>query len=127
MKKALTLVLGLCLCFAIGCSQNPKPVTGAANQFDSDSYLALDTTDNVIQSTKSALAANSFPAAIAGGVKTALNDLITAYDIANATYRAYHAAALAGVDTVQQRDNVTATLNTVGQKTTVLVTAKGGN
>jgi len=110
----------------LGCSQNPKPVTGAVNQFDSDSYLTLLTTDNVIQSTKQALVAGSFPASIAGNVKTALNGLITAYDVADTAYLAYHTAALSGTATAQQQAAVKSGLNNVSAATTTLLTAKGG-
>ena len=124
MKLLATMVICAVL---TGCSQNPKPVVGAANQFDSDSYLTLVTADSVIQQTKAALAANSFPASIVGNVKTALNGLITAYDVADTTYIAYHTAALAGTATPQQQAAVTSSLTSVQAATTTLVTAKGGN
>jgi hypothetical protein len=121
-------LLGMLLLCAVlaGCSANPKPVTGSANQFDSDSYLALLTTDNVIQSTKAALAAGSFPVSVAPTVKTALNALIKAYDVADPVYITYHNAALAGSSTPAQQAAVTSALANVNTATATLVSAKGG-
>lgn len=125
MKKLLAPLL-LCLVLA-GCSQNPKPVVGAANQFDSDSYLTLVTADSTIQATKAALTAGSFPANVADGIKVALNGLITAYDVANPTYIAYHNAALAGQATAQQQQAVQSQISSVQSATVALTTAKAGN
>jgi hypothetical protein len=126
----MKLKLGtLCLLLALaGCSTSATkaPIPGSANQFDSSSYLTLVTTDSVIQSTKQGLAAGSFPASIAGNVKSSLNVLITAYDTANLSYRAYHAAAMAGTATTAQQNDVATKLGIVQTATTTLVTAKAG-
>ena len=124
MKAILAIVLCVGL---LGCSQNPKPVTGAANLFDSGTYLTLVTTDNIIQSTKAALAAGSFPASVVGNVKTALNNLITAYDAADAVYITYHTAALSGTSTAAQQAAVTSAVGNVQASTTLLIAAKAGN
>src|SRR6266849_2086336 len=110
------VVITLCL-IMVACSQNPKPVVGSANQFDSDTYLTLVTTDTLIQATKTQLANGAFPAKIAGNVKTALNDLITAYDAANIAWLAYHTAALAGTASPVQLNTVNGTINNVNQST----------
>src|ERR1700676_2926447 len=98
MKRLLPSLL-IALSMTVGCAMNPKPVTGSANQFDSDTYLALATADSVIQTTKADLTNGTFPVNIAGNVKTALNNLIKSYDVADKVYLAYHAAAIAGTVT----------------------------
>ena len=123
MKKLMAIVLlGVVLA---GCAAK-KPVVGSANQFDSDSYLTLVTADSVIQQTKASLTANAFPASVVPAVTAALNGLITAYDVANPVYVAYHNAALAGQATAAQQSAVTSSLGAVSTATTALVTAKGG-
>lgn len=119
-------LLTLTLCIALlGCAAK-KPIVGAANQFDSDSYLVLVTTDTVIQSSKAALAANSFPASIVPAVKSALNNLIATYDGADTVYLAYHTSALAGTATPAQQSTVSAALSAMQTATTNLVTVQGG-
>lgn len=126
MKKLIAiLALSLVLVVASGCMN--KPVVGSANQFDSNSYLTLVTADSTIQATKAALTAGQFPVNIVGNVKTALNALITAYDVANPAYIAYHNAAIAGQATPAQQQAVTSQLAAVQSATATLVTAKGGN
>jgi hypothetical protein len=117
--------------------------SGTANTFDSGTYDALLTTDSVIQSTKTALAQGQFPASILGNVKTALNDLIAAYDAADLAYcgvpvagtttgtlscapGSYHAAAMAGTATPAQQAAVQADVNAVTTATAALTSAKGG-
>jgi|HubBroStandDraft_1064217.scaffolds.fasta_scaffold03153_12 hypothetical protein len=120
---ALALVLLL-----MGCAKNTStPIPGAANTFDSQSYLSLVTADSVIETTKADLAAGKFPASIAGNVKTALNALIQSYDVANPVYVAYHNAALAGTATTAQQTAVTTALSDVTAKTSALTSAKGAN
>lgn len=97
---------------------------GAANKFDSDSYDAVLVTHNLIETTKTDLANNAFPAAIAGNVKTALNDLIKAYDIADTAYTTYHAAALAGTATSAQQSALTNDLAALNTQTAALTAAK---
>ncbi len=124
MKCKFAPVVVLCLVLA-ACSH--KVVVGAANQFDSNSYLTLVTADSVIQQTKADLAAGTFPANIATTVKASLNGLIEAYDVANPIYIAYHTAALAGQATPAQQAAVTSSLASVNSATTALITAKGAN
>jgi hypothetical protein len=97
---------------------------GSANKFDSDAYDAVLVAHSVIETTKTDLANNAFPASIAGNVKTALNDLITGYNVADTAYKTYHSAALAGTATTAQSDAVTAALNDVNAKTAALTAAK---
>ncbi len=132
MKRIIpTLFLFLC-----GCAAHPIH-PGTANAFDSGAYDTLSVADNVIQSTKLDLAANKFPASIAGNVKTALNGLINAYDIAETFYcgapvgtscspNSYHALAMAGTATPAQNTQLTNDLNSVNTATTQLSTAKAG-
>jgi hypothetical protein len=120
------IVAVVVLCMLItACSANPKPVVGSANQFDSDTYLTLVTTDTLIQATKAQLATGAFPVNIAGNVKTALNDLITAYDAANTAWLAYHTSALAGQATQAQINVVNGTINNVNVATVQLTSVKG--
>jgi|SRR6267154_580806 len=123
MKRIIAL---LALSLMLGCSQNPKPVVGAANQFDSDTYLTLVTTDSVIQNTKAALTANQFPANVVTNVRAALNRLIDAYDAADTVYIVYHNAALAGQSTPAQQAAVNTAVGNVQGATTMLVAAKAG-
>lgn len=97
---------------------------GAANKFDSDSYDAVLVTHNLIETTKTDLANNAFPAAIAGNVKTALNDLIKAYDIADTAYTTFHQAALAGTSTPAQQAALTNDLAALNTQTAALTAAK---
>lgn len=101
------------------------PIPGAANTFDSSSYLVLVTTDSLIQTTKQDLAVGAFPGAILGNVKTALNALIQAYNVCDIAYQAYHTAALAGQATAAQQAAVTDGLNKMQTATANLTTVKG--
>jgi hypothetical protein len=129
-RKRLQLALILCVLLGtVGCgTQAAKaPIPGSVNQFDSDTYLALVTAYNVIEGTKSALANNQFPVSIAGNVKTALNDLVKAYNAADASYQFYHSAALAGTATPAQQTTVSGNMAQVQFSTTNLTTVKGGH
>jgi hypothetical protein len=123
MKKIATLILSMAM---LGCAAH-KPIVGSANQFDSDTYLTLATTDSVIQATKTALANNQFSPSLTPNVKTALNNLITAYDGADAVFQTYHAAALAGTSTAAQQAAVNSAMGQVQASTTLLISAKAGN
>jgi hypothetical protein len=123
---SIVAIVALCI-FITACSANPKPVVGSANQFDSDTYLTLVTADALIQSTKTQLANGAFPVNIAGNVKTALNDLITAYDVANTAWLAYHTSALAGQSTQAQINVVNGTINNVNVATVQLTSVKGAH
>ena len=117
---------------------------GTANAFDSSTYDTLSLTDNVIQTTKADLAAGKFPVSIAGNVKTALNQVITAYDILDTVYcgtpvagvgtgslqcaaGSYHAAVNAGTATIAQQNVITADVSNVNSATGALASAKAGN
>ena len=119
------LMLVAVLCFSLGCAAK-KPIVGSANQFDSDTYIVLATTDSLIQSTKAALEANSFPPQIVGNVRTALNALITVYNVADKDYRDYHAAAISGTATAAQQAKVASEITSVQSSSATLVTIKGG-
>lgn len=123
MKLAAAL---LCVTFLVGCHAVQAPIPGSANQFDSDTYLSLVTTDSLIQSTKADLANNSFSATIVPSVKKALNDLIAAYDTANTAYVAYHTAAIAGTATTTQQSTVAVDMTAVSNSTSALLLVKGG-
>lgn len=98
---------------------------GAANQFDSVAFDALVVAHSTIESTKADLAANSFPASSAPTIKTALNALISAYDVADTSYQAYHQAAVAGTATAAQANAVTANLGNLSTAVSALSAAKG--
>jgi hypothetical protein len=117
------LVLALALSLSSCSAQKIHP--GSPNAFDSASYDALIATHSVIESTKTDLANNVFPVSIAGNVKTALNDLVAAYNAADTAYQTYHASALAGAATVAQQTALQNALTNMSTKTTTLSTTKG--
>jgi len=119
MKRAI-LIAGLLLA---GCAARPIH-PGSANKFDSDSYDAVLVAHSVIETTKTDLANGAFPASIAGNVKTAINDLIAAYNIADKAWHAYHDAALAGTATTALSTTLTNALADVNTKTSALTSAK---
>ena len=127
MKRKILIEVGLVfvLLVTFGCGARPIH-PGSANQFDSQSYDVVFTAHNVIESTKTSLANNEFPAGIVPNVKKALNDLIAAYNIADQAYLAYHNAAIAGTSTQAQMDAVNASQIGLNTATRSLVTAKGG-
>lgn len=106
-----------------GCAARPIH-PGAANSFDSASYDALIVAHSVIETTKTDLANNAFTASIAPNVKSALNGLIQAYNVADTAYQAYHNAALAGNATPAQQSAVTDGLNQVNSATNLLTLSK---
>jgi hypothetical protein len=120
--KRIALVLGLCLALG-GCAARPLH-PGAANSYDSNAYDALLVAHSVIETTKTDLANNAFPAAISGNIKTALNDLIRGYDVAQTAYTTYHSAAVVGTATPAQSTALTNALNDVNSKTAALTAAK---
>lgn len=123
MKVLQFLVLTICL---TGCAAHANH-PGSANKFDSDSYDAVLVAHNVIETTKTDLASNQFPASIAGNVKDALNKLIQGYNIADTAYKTYHAAALAGQATPAQQSALQAALSDLNNQTAALAAAKGGS
>ena len=129
----------LTIAFLVGCAARVNH-PGTVNSFDSSAYDVLLVTDNVIQTTKADLAANKFPAAISGNVKTALNGLITAYDALDIAYcgmpvtaggalqcapGSYHAAAAAGTATAAQQQAITSDVSQVQNANAALTAAKG--
>lgn len=124
---ALVVALGGLGVVMTGCSkQVHAPIPGSANAFDSDTYLALATIDGTIQGTRAELANNSFSPSVAEYVKKALNDLIASYDVADTTYQAYHAAALAGTATPAMQAEVQANVDKANADAAKVSAAKGG-
>ncbi len=113
---SLTLLLTSCA------AQQIHP--GAVNQFDSTTYDALLITHSVIETTKTDLASGVFSATLSPKVKTAVNELITAYDAADKLYINYHNAAIAGTSTTVQMTNVSNAIQSVNNATTALTNAK---
>jgi hypothetical protein len=120
MKILAALVLAVALGGCAARAVHP----GSANAFDSNSYDAVLVAHSVIETTKTDLANGAFPASIAGNVKTALNGLIAAYDIAQKALTDYHNAALAGTATSAQSTALTNALTDVNAKTQALTSAK---
>jgi hypothetical protein len=130
-------------CFLlVACAAHPIH-PGTANAFDSGAYDTLSVADSVIQSTKADLAANKFPASISGNVKSALNGLIAAYNIADTFYcgapvagvgtgslmcapNSYHSLAMAGTATPAQSTQLQNDINSVSTSTAQLTAAKAG-
>ena len=108
-----------------GCAARPVH-PGSPNQFDSSVYDSLIVTHNVIESTKTDLAANKFPASIAPNVVNALNRLVEAYNIADQEYKNYHALALAGTATPADQTALNSKVTDMTSAVTALSSAKGG-
>lgn len=111
---------------SFGCGKAHAPLVGAVNQFDSDTYLTLVTIDNTIQTTRADLQAGNFPINITANVKTALNALINAYNIANSSYQIYHNEALAGTATQNEQVEVQAKVQSASNSLAILTTTKAG-
>lgn len=125
MKRLyLSPVLAFVLAIAGCAAQQIHP--GAANSFDSSTYDALIVTHSVIETTKVDLASNAFTPTLAPKIKTALNDLIKAYDVADTVYQAYHTAAMAGTATPAQATAVSNAVQSVNNSTSALSAAKAG-
>lgn len=128
--KRLSLLLALPLLWtALACSKHAAqaPVPGSASNFDSQSYLTLVAADSVIETTRNDLNADKFPASIAPDIKTALNTLITVYNVADASYLTYHAAAMTNTATAAQAADLSQKLNTLSAAQTNLTAVKGRN
>ncbi len=92
MKTSIaSLVIALSL--AAGCSA-PVQHPGAVSTFDSTTYDALTVAQAAIEQAKT-----SFGPTPSATIKTLLNNAITAYNVAEAAYMAYHQAAVAGTAT----------------------------
>lgn len=88
----LTFCLILCLgCGAVNAPTPPTapPISGAVNQFDSDTYRALATAHAFAQQ------AASDPSTVNSTTKTILNQFIADINVADALYSAWHTAAVA--------------------------------
>lgn len=126
--KFLAVVLSLGL--MAGCSLThpvQAPIPGAANQFDSDTYLTLVTAKGVIDQTKLDLGNNAFPVAWVPNVKKAVNGAVTAYNVADLTYQQYHTSALAGTETSAQQAAVSSAVSNLNQAVVSVTAAKAGN
>jgi len=132
MRK-LSLMIAL---LSIGCA-NTILHPGTANQFDSAVFDTLSTADNVIDTTRTDLAAGKFPASISPSVKSALNGLITAYNLADTFYcgapigtscqpSSYHSLVNAGNATPAQTQQMSQLQANVNSATTNLSAATGG-
>lgn len=133
--KVVCLVLVLTL---TGCAAQ-KIHPGTASAFDSDVFDVLSETDNVIQSAKSMLAVNKFPAAYVPTIKTALNALIAVYNQADVLYcgqplgnppvcstGSYHAQAMAGTATQSLTTQMQSLLTSVQTGIATLGNAENG-
>lgn len=123
VKSLMTLLLTFTLAFGlVGCTRAVQaPIPGAANQFDSDTYLSLVTAKSVIDKTKDDLASNAFPASIAGNVKTSVNIAVQTYNAADQAWQLYHASP-----TTVQQDIVNAAMIGLETALTNLSNAKAG-
>jgi hypothetical protein len=122
-KRRSMLLIGSLVLVLAGCAAQ-KIHPGSPNAFDSGAYDSLIVAHSVIETTKTDLANNAFPASIAPQVKTALNNLVTAYNAADTSYQTYHTAALAGTATTAQQTAVSNALNSVNSATAALTAAK---
>ncbi len=126
LRRILSLFFILLSFSLAGCAARPIH-PGAANQIDSTAYDTIFVAHNVIESTKADLAANKFPAAIAPNVVTALNKLVTAYNLADQAYIAYHNAALGGTATPAQQAALQSSVTDVSLAVSAVASAKGGS
>lgn len=128
--KLKFLVLILSLGLAAGCSlvhPASAPIPGAANTFDSDTYLALVTAKGVIDQTKLDLGNNAFPVGWVVNVKKAVNDAVAAYNVADLTYQQYHTSAIAGQATPAQQAAVSSAVTNLNTAVNSVTAAKAGN
>lgn len=125
MKQLLALAF---IVATIGCGNRAAqaPIPGAANQFDSDTYLTLVTAKGAIDQAKQELANGAFSTTIAPHVKDSINKSIQVYNVADVTYQAYHVAALNGKATVAQQSAVSNSMNDLNSAVTSITAAKAG-
>lgn len=111
-KIISTFVLGVML----GCAAHTvkAPIPGALNTFDSDSYQTLMTAQATLNSLKSTVATTP-------SLKPVLNEAISAYDIAETAWQAYHAAASSAL-----QSSLTTALDDLNTKVATLQTAAVG-
>ena len=116
MALMLAFVAVAMIASSPGCAA-AKPIhPGAVNQFDSTAYDSLITVQAALTTAKGQIAA--FPQ-----FKPQLNQAIAAYNTAQAAYKVYHTAALAG-DTSQQAA-LSAEITTLTQQVAQLLTSMG--
>lgn len=123
-KQLITLVLGATLALSACAKHVAVQVPGSVNQFDSDAYATLLTAKASIDTAKAELAAGAFPTNVANGVKLAVNQAVTYYNVLDVTYQAYHLAALAGTATSAQQNAVASAESNLNNAVTVIATPK---
>lgn len=128
MKRVVPLLI-LLLCIS-GCVKNSTttPHPGSVNAFDSTSYDVLLVAKATIDQTKTDLAAGQF-GNITANVKTALNNCIQAYNVADVAYTAYHTAALSSASspsTTALQNDLTTKLSNLNSATASLTAVKTG-
>ena len=131
-KKKLATTLALAMIVSLGaCTKNgvTAPHPGSVNAFDSNSYDVLMVSKATIDQTKTDLAAGQF-GNITANVKTALNDCIQAYNVADVAYTAYHTAAVASLTsaaTTQAQATLNTALANLNTATNTLTSVKTGS
>jgi len=136
--KRLTPAVVL-LAVLLGCGSRPIH-PGTANKFDSSVYDALIAAHSVIESTKTELGNNTFPANVQPQVKDALNKLIAVYNETDILYcnppagagptdscaaGSYHAQAIAGQATPATDAAMKAKVDSMNSAVKALATSKG--
>lgn len=92
MSKVKLFFVVLALAAAMGCARKvAAPLPGAINSFDSISYVTLMDTQAAINAVKDDVAAGKIT--LSPTQKTVLNQAIQDYDIAQASWQAYHSGA----------------------------------
>jgi predicted lipoprotein len=109
MKFLITAVLALSIW---GCAPGPTTHPGAVNSFDSTSYDTLVTAQAALEQAKTQFA--STPAAV-----PYLNKAISAYNVAEAGWQAYHSTAGGSVTATQLTQELNDALSAIAavQKT----------
>lgn len=141
-RSIATVVLAAAFAAAslAGCAMHVQH-PGTANAFDSDIYDTLLVSRSVIETTKTDLAASAFPVSIAGNVQSALNNLISAYNLLEGAYcgvpvantqgtldcasTSIHAAIMTGTATPAQTAQLTQLSSSVNSAVTALAASKG--
>jgi hypothetical protein len=91
MKRTLVVALALALSFA-GCAKKvAAPLPGAINSFDQMSYTTLMDAQAGINAVKADVASGKV--ALTAAQKGVLNQAIADYNIAEASYQAYHSGS----------------------------------
>jgi hypothetical protein len=110
------LAISLLLVMLTGCAGTKAPVhPGAANTFDSTTYDTLVTMKAGIEQAK---------VGISDANKPLLNRVIDGWNAADALYKSYHTAALAGKATQADQDALAAKVASVNADLNTLKAAK---